>query len=127
MMKKTVTVATGTLEEYVQRSTERARKIDRGETVEPEISITFADPADLLRVLSLERLRVLRTIRTKKKNPTISGLAMILKRDRKAVSRDVKLLESFGLLRTRHESNPGHGVNTVVEPLAKKYHLSAIL
>jgi len=126
MMKKTVTVATGTLDEYVERSTERARKIDRGETVEPEISITFADPADLLRVLSLERLRVLRTIRTRK-NPTISGLAVILKRDRKAVSRDVKLLESFGLLRTRHESNPGHGVNTVVEPLAKKYHLSAIL
>ena len=126
MMKKTVTLATGTLDEYVERSTERARKIDRGETIEPEISITFADPADLLRVLSFERLRVLRTFRTKK-NPTLSGLAMILKRDRKAVSRDVKLLESFGLLRTRHESNPGHGVNTVVEPLAKKYHLSAIL
>jgi predicted transcriptional regulator len=125
MMKKKVTLATGTLDEYVERSTERARKIDRGETIEPDISITFADPADLLRVLSLERLRVLRTIRTKK-NPTISGLAMILKRDRKAVSRDVKLLESFGLLRTRHESNPGHGVNTVVEPLAKKYHLTAI-
>jgi len=102
MMKKTVTLATGTLDEYVERSTERARKIDRGETIEPEISITFADPADLLRVLSLERLRVLRTIRTKK-NPTISGLAITLKRDRKAVSRDVKLLESCGLLRTRHE------------------------
>jgi predicted transcriptional regulator len=126
MMKKTVTVATGTLDQYVARSTERAKKIDRGETIEPEISITFADPADLLRVLSLERLRVLRTIRTKK-NPTISGLAMILKRDRKAVSRDVKLLESFGLLRTRHESNPGHGVNTVVQALAKRYHLTAIL
>ena len=126
MMKKKAALATGTLDEYVERSTERARKMYRGETIEPDISITFADPADLLRVLSLERLRVLRTIRTKK-NPTISGLATILKRDRKAVSRDVKLLESFGLLRTRRESNPGHGVNTVVEPLAKKYHLSAIL
>ena len=49
-----------------------------------------------------------------------SGLAIILKRDRKAVSRDVKLLESLGLLRTRDESNPGHGVKTVVEPLAEK-------
>jgi predicted transcriptional regulator len=123
MIKTKVTIASGTLDEYVKRSTERARKIDRGETIEPEIRITFADPADLLRVLAVERRRVLHTIR--KKKTTISGLAMILKRDRKAVSRDVKLLESFGLLKTHHESNPGHGVNTVVEPLAEKYHLIA--
>jgi predicted transcriptional regulator len=90
----------------------------------PEIRVTFEDPADLLRVLSGERLRVLYTIRTKTK-PTISGLAIILKRDRKAVSRDVKLLEAIGLLRTRDESNPGHGVMTVVEPLTGKYHLTA--
>jgi predicted transcriptional regulator len=126
MLKKKVTLATGSLEDYVERSTERARKIDRGETIEPDISITFADPADLSRVLSLERLRILRTIRAKK-NPTISGLAIMLKRDRKAVTRDVNLLASLGLLRTRRESNPGHGVNTVVEPLAKKYHLTAVI
>jgi predicted transcriptional regulator len=125
MMKK-VTLATGTLDEYVAQSIERAKKIDRGETIQPEISITFADPADLLRVLSVERLRVLRTIR-KKTKPTISGLATTLRRDRKAVSRDVKLLETLGLLKTRRESNPGHGVNTVVEPLARKYHLTATL
>ena len=57
--------------------------------------------------------------------PTISGLAVILKRDRKAVSRDVKLLETLGLLRTRNVANPGHGKKTVVEPLANKYHLTA--
>src|SRR5207302_466803 len=115
-MIKAVTLTTGTLEEFVERSKERAKKLDRGEKLAPEIRVTFEDPADLLRVLSAERLRVLHTIRTKTK-PTISGLAIILKRDRKAVSRDVKLLESLGLLRTRDESNPGHGVMTVVEPL----------
>ena len=120
----TVTLTTGTLDEYVERSIDRAKKLDRGERIEPELRVTFQDPADLLRVLSVERIRVLRTIRRETK-PTISGLAIILKRDRKAVSRDVKLLESLGLLRTRDESNPGHGVMTVVEPLAKKYHLTA--
>jgi predicted transcriptional regulator len=119
-----VTLTTGTLNEYVERSIKRAKKLDRGERIEPEIRVTFQDPADLLRVLSVERIRVLRTIRIKTK-PTISGLAIILKRDRKAVSRDVKILESLGLLRTRDESNPGHGVHTVVEPLAEKYHLMA--
>jgi predicted transcriptional regulator len=119
-----VTLTTGTLDEYVERSIDRANKMDRGERIEPELRVTFQDPADLLRVLSVERIRVLRTIRRKTK-PTISGLAIILKRDRKAVSRDVKLLESLGLLRTRDESNPGHGVKTVVEPLAEIYHLTA--
>jgi len=49
----------------------------------------------------------------------------MLKRDRKAVSRDVKVLESFGLLKTREQPNPGHGMMKVVEPLAEKYYLTA--
>ena len=123
-MTKNVKLETGTLDEYVQRSMDRAKKLDRGEKLPAEVRIAFEDPADLLRVLSPERLRVLRTIRTRTK-PTVSGLAVILKRDRRAVSRDVKLLEELGLLRTRDEANPGHGVRTVVEPLAEKYHLEA--
>lgn len=119
-----VTLTTGTLAEYVERSIDRAKKLDRSEKLPAEIRVIFEDPADLLRVISAQRLRVLYTIRTKTK-PTISRLAIILKRDRKAVSRDVKLLEGLGLLRTRDEANPGHGVMTVVEPLAKKYHLIA--
>jgi predicted transcriptional regulator len=123
-MIKNVKLETGTADEFFERSKARAEKLDRGEKLPAEIRVTFEDPADLLRVLSAERLRVLCTIR-KRMNPTISGLAIILKRDRKAVSRDVKLLEELGLLRTRDEPNPGHGVMTVVEPLAKKYHLIA--
>jgi predicted transcriptional regulator len=123
-MIKNVKLDTGTADEFFKLSKVRAEKLDRGEKLPAEFRITFEDPADLLRVLSAERLRVLRTIRTKTK-PTVSGLAIILKRDRRAVSRDVKLLEGLGLLRTRAEANPGHGVMTVVEPLAEKYHLEA--
>jgi predicted transcriptional regulator len=115
---------TGTADEFFERSKVRAGKLDRGLKLMAEIRVTFEDPADLLKVLSVERLRVLRTIR-KRLKPTISGLAITLKRDRKAVSRDVKLLESLGLLRTRNVANPGHGMKTVIEPLAKKYHLTA--
>src|SRR4051794_23717298 len=93
---KTATLTTGTFDEFVARSKERAKKLDRGERIPPEIRVTFEDPADLLRALSAERLRVLKAIHRQTK-PTISGLAMMLKRERKAVSRDVKLLESFGL------------------------------
>ena len=126
-MKKKVNVLkldTGTLDEYVKRSIDPAEKLDCNEKLPAEFRITFEDPADLLRVLSAERLRVLSAIREKTK-PTISGLAIILKRDRRAVSRDVKLLEGLGLLKTPNQSNPGHGTMTVVEPLAEKYHLEA--
>jgi predicted transcriptional regulator len=123
-MIKKVKLDTGTVGEFFERSKVRAEKLDRGEKLPAEFRITFEDPADLLRAISPERLRVLYTIRRKTK-PTISRLAVILKRDRRAVSRDVKLLEGLGLLRTRNEANPGHGVMTVVEPLAEKYHLEA--
>jgi hypothetical protein len=51
----------------------------------------------------------------------------MLKRDRKAVSRDVKVLESFGLLKTPEQLNPGHGIMKVVEPLAERYYLTATI
>ena len=125
-MIKKVKLDTGTVAEFFERSKVRAEKLDRGEKLPAEFRITFEDPADLLRAISPERLRVLYTIRTKTK-PTISRLAIMLKRDRRAVSRDVKLLEGLGLLRTRNEANPGHGAMTLVEPLAEKYYLEAIV
>jgi hypothetical protein len=45
----------------------------------------------------------------------------------RAVSRDVALLERAGLLRTRYESNPGHGRLKIVEPVAQEYKLVANL
>jgi len=53
--------------------------------------------------------------------------AIALKRHRKSVSRDVKLLESLGLIRVHEQPNPGHGLMKVVEPLAEKYQLMATI
>ncbi len=120
-----VTVGTGTSEDFFKRSLERARKLDRGEKLPAEIRLTFEDPADLMRVLSEQRIRVLLSVRTKPR--PVSDLAITLKRDRKAVSRDVKILESFGLVRTHAQSNPGHGQMKVVEPLAARFQLVATI
>ena len=121
--KTKMTLGTGTREDFLGRSRERAIKLDRGEALMPEIRMTFEDPADLLRVLSAQRVRVLKAVRIKA--TPISGLALALKRDRTAVKRDVSILESFGLVRTRERLNPGHGRMKVVEPLAAIYHLTA--
>jgi predicted transcriptional regulator len=121
--KAGVTLTTGTVDEFFARSRERARKLDRAETIPAEIRVVFEDPADLMQVLSTERIRVLHAVRTRP--IPVSRLASELKRDRQAVMRDVRLLESFGLLTTREAPNPGHGRQKIVAPLAARYQLVA--
>lgn len=108
---------------FFTRAREHARRLDRGEAIPPEIVVTFEDADDMLRVLSTERVRLLSE--AKKRPASVSELANGLKRDSRAVSRDIDLLESFGLLRTRYEVNPGHGKRRIVEPRASqvtKFH-----
>jgi predicted transcriptional regulator len=120
-----VTVSSGTVEAFIGRSLARARKMDRGEKLPSEITMTFEDPSDLVRVLSAERVRVLDALLTKP--APVSELAATLRRDRKAVKRDVSLLESFGLVSGREEINPGHGRRRIIEPRAAKYQLVATI
>lgn len=126
--KARVIVNTGTVEEFLERAHKDAKKMDRGERLSPEIRVTFEDPIDMLRALSVERMRVIKIVQKHHvTKPTVSKIAMMLKRDRKAVSRDVKVLESLGLLKTREQLNPGHGIMKVVEPLAERYYLTATI
>jgi predicted transcriptional regulator len=120
-----VAVSSGSVDAFIARSLERARRLDRGERIPPEIIMSFEDPADLVRVLSAERVRVIHAVR--EKPAPVSELAVTLRRDRKAVKRDVSLLESFGLVSGREEINPGHGRRRIIEPLAAKYQLVATI
>lgn len=124
-MSKTtkVTLKTGGLKGFFAEAREHARALDRHERIKPSLTITFEDAGDMLRVLSAERVRLLRSLEGKPS--AVSGLASGLKRDLRAVSRDVDLLESFGLISTRYESNPGHGRRKIVEPRAERLQLIA--
>ena len=83
-MKKTkVSVRTGTANEFFGRVREHAAKLDRGESIPAEITITFEDPEELLNVLTAERVRLLR--RAKAGSLPISALASGLRRDIRAV------------------------------------------
>jgi predicted transcriptional regulator len=121
-----VKVSSGSAEDFFKRSHARAVKLDRKEKLPTDLRITFEDPADLMRALSAQRVKVLQAVK-RNPRPTLTELAVILKRDRKSVTRDVAVLEKLGLLRTKTEANPGHGVVKVVEPLAYRYHLTATL
>ena len=125
MKKAKVTITTGTADEFFERVRAHAAKLDRGESISPGITITFEDPLEMLEVLTAERVRLLR--RAKKGAAPVADLASALRRDVRAVSRDVDRLERAGLLRTSFQINPGHGRRKVVEPVAREFCLTANL
>ncbi len=124
-MAKRVKVGVGTADEFFKRSLGRAQKLDRGEKLLPEMRVTFEDPAELMRALTVKRVDLIAAIR--RQPAGLSKLAQTLNRDRAAVDRDVKVLASLGLLKTVWEVNPGHGRRKIVQPLASRYELVAVI
>jgi predicted transcriptional regulator len=112
-------------EGHVRRSLERATKRQRGERLETEKIITFADPLDMIECLTVQRVRLCQVIRQKRLS--ISALAEELGRNRGSVTRDVNKLKGFGLLRLHEEVNPGHGLVQIVEPLAQRFEMRVAL
>ncbi len=112
-------------EGHVRRSLERAAKRERGERLEAEKIITFADPLDMVECLTVQRVRLCQVVRKQRLN--ISALAEELGRNRGSVTRDVNKLKGFGLLRLREQVNPGHGVVQIVEPVAQKFEMRIAL
>jgi predicted transcriptional regulator len=108
-------------EGHVRRSLDRARRMEKGERLESQRIITFADPIHMLECLTAERIRLCQVAR--KKRLSISALAEELGRNRGSVTRDVNKLKQHGLIRLREEVNPGHGVVQIVEPVAQKFDL----
>jgi predicted transcriptional regulator len=118
-------VFTDGFEGHVQRSLERAAKRAKGEHLEAEKVITFADPLDMMECLTAKRVRLWQVVR--KKRLSISALAEELGRNRGSVTRDVNTLKRFGLLRLREKVNPGHGKVQIVEPAAQKLEMRIAL
>ena len=123
MKKPKLRVTNAGVKGFFNRAREHARKLDRGEELAAQKTVSFENVNDMIRVLSPERVRILRAAREGAK--PVSSVASGLKRDTRAVSRDIDLLEQFGLLHTRYEANPGHGKRRMVEALAAEYELVA--
>jgi predicted transcriptional regulator len=97
----------------------------RSTEIRVERVVAFDDIADLLRVLTEKRVLLLRQV--KAAPGSISDLARTLKRDRSAVTRDVQVLERFGVLRVIEKPLPGHGRQKWIAPVARDIRLTAQL
>ncbi len=122
---RNVIVKTGTNEEYFARGREIARKIDRGEALEPEFTLTFEDPVDMFAVMSPARLDLFRA--AKADPASITAIAHRLHRDRSTVKKDVDILVAAGLLDIEEVPLPGHGRQKFVRAAADRIQLQAVV
>jgi predicted transcriptional regulator len=122
---RNVTVSTGTAEEFFKRGREIAQKIDNGEALEAEYTLTFEDPGDMFAVMSSARLELFRA--AKKEAASITALAQRLKRDRSSVKKDVDILAAAGLLDIEDTALPGHGRQKFISAAADRIYLQAVV
>ena len=82
-----IEIKSGTLSDFFTSAKEAAKQIDRGERVEPK-QIIWVDPKDLM---------------------------IAIQRSPASLNNDLKILSKYDLVRISKETNPGHGVNKVIE------------
>ena len=110
---------------FFERGRKVARLADRGDPIPPSRVVSFDDIESLLHVLTGKRVLLLKQL--KETPASISGLARKLKRDRSAVTRDIQVLERFGVLQVTEKPLPGHGRQKWIAPVARDIQLIAEL
>ncbi len=119
----TLTVKTGTEEDFFKRGRQLARTADRGEQLPNERIVSFEDPADLMKLITAARLALFRSV--KEMPGSITQISERLHRDRSAVKRDVDELERAGLVTVTDKVLPGHGRMKEVRATANRFSLQA--
>lgn len=122
--KVRVSIKSESFDEYATGLLARARAMDRGEPIASEIVLSFSRPTEMMRLITAKRTELLERVTADGPQP-VNGLAAKLKRDRRAVSRDISVLEEMGLVSTALVDNPGHGRQRMVRPAARRYEFHA--
>ena len=120
---KNVTLKAGNEQDFFSRGKVLARLADAGQPMPEERTVSFEDPADLLRLLTASRLEVFRSV--KGEPGSITVIAGRLQRDRSAVKRDVDQLAQVGLVTVETKPLPGHGHMKEIRAAAGIFRLEA--
>ena len=122
---KNVTLKAGNEQEFFRRGKVLARLADAGQPIPEERTVSFEDPADLLRLLTASRLEVFRSV--KGEPGSITDIAGRLHRDRSAVKRDVDQLAQVGLVTIEIKTLAGHGHMKEIRAAAGIFRLEAMV
>ena len=122
---KSVTLKAGNEQDFFRRGKVLARLADAGQPIPEERTVSFEDPADLLRLLTVSRLDVFRSVKAEPGSITV--IAGRLHRDRSAVKRDVDQLARVGLVTIETKTLPGHGHMKEIRAAAGIFRLEAMI
>jgi len=107
-----ISIKAGTQEDFFASARETADEIDRGKKVTPKHTI-WVDPEDMAALLRPERTAVLRYLKGKKQ-VFLSRLAADTNRPPSSLSRDLKLLSKYQLIRITEEQT---SKRKIIEPV----------
>jgi predicted transcriptional regulator len=110
---------------FFERGRKLAREAAQRGAIPSSRVVAFEDVESLLHVLTEKRVLLLKQVQ--ETPASISVLARKLKRDRSAVTRDVQILERFGVVHVTEKPLPGHGRQKWITPLAAEIRLTAVL
>lgn len=111
------------VDSFFKRGRKLAKAADQGDRIPSSAVVAFEDVEALLHVLTAKRVLLLKQV--KETPASITMLAKKLKRDRSAVTRDVQILERFGVIQVTERLLPGHGRQKWITPLAGEIQLTA--
>jgi predicted transcriptional regulator len=106
---------TGNLDDFFVSAKQTAKEIDQNQKITKK-NCVWLEPQDLLAVLKPERTKIIQFLR-KNKKIVFSQLAKEMQRTPVSLNNDLKILSKCQLIRVSKESNPGHGIHKVIEPL----------
>jgi predicted transcriptional regulator len=105
-MTKTLTIRIQSLDEALQGFRETFKTLQAGRPVEPRKGVSFTSIEAARRLLTPNRLGLLRAVRTKQPG-SIYQLARMLGRDLKNVQQDLRILEQYGLVQMTEGRSAG--------------------
>ena len=105
-------------EDFFKKGRKIARLADAQKPIPESYVLSFDDPQVFSTLISPAKLRLIASIR--EEPGSISVIAKKLHRDASSVSKDISLLEGFGLVAVKDKTNPGHGKIKEVSATSKK-------
>jgi predicted transcriptional regulator len=116
--KAKVTITTDGERGFFERGKEIAKLADAGKFIPASRIINFDSPEEMLAILTKVRRNLMALLR--ERDASITDIANLLRRDRAAVAKDIKLLEHYGLVTISDEINPGHRHRKIVHAISKQ-------
>jgi len=120
-----VVVRTSDASGFFERAKQAARRADKGQPMAGTVTLAFEDAQTMFSVLSDARRKLMIEVMHSPK--TISELSICLHRNRSSLTKDVGVLERRGLVFSRRESNPGHGIQKMVQAVAPRIEVMAVI